>query len=312
MGFFLYSIRNQANGKGYIGQTTRDDMYNRWRQHLRSHKSGREPLYLAMRKHGSGNFLYEPMMEFSSQEELDAAEIAMILACETKTHERGYNISPGGRLIAMETRKRISSAQKGRKLPPERVEAIRAYMSMPEVRERLRQQHLGTKASAETRAKMSAARKGKPKSPEHNAAVRAALSTPEVRECRRKLRLGKKHSPETRAKIAAAHKGRAKSPEHRAALSAARTGTKMPSRSAGHRAAISAALLGRPRKSSKLTEEQSREIFELGQSRINCDGELKSGTTIELSQLYGVSTAMVSMIISGKRRAHATEGEARA
>jgi len=143
--FCLYSIRNTANGKGYIGQTVMNPPERRWKQHLRVAKSGSIPLYRSMRKHEFNKFAFEPMMIFESQAELDAAEIHMITACNTlmpKGH--GYNCSLGG-----ESRGTVSHTEEAKI-------RMRMAKSTPEAREYFRRLQIGRKASPETRAKMSA------------------------------------------------------------------------------------------------------------------------------------------------------------
>lgn len=69
----------------------------------------------AIRKYGEENFLFEPLIICSSQEQADSAETYFI--SEYDTIKNGYNIRSGGShgTISEETRKRMSKAQRGTK-----------------------------------------------------------------------------------------------------------------------------------------------------------------------------------------------------
>ena len=154
-------------------------------------------------------------------------EIALIHCLGRKDLGRGClrNLTDGGegvsgRGTSVETRAKISAANKGRTFSPEH-------------RTRLGAASKGRRLSfsAEHRAKLSAAlagRKGRDHSPETRAKLSAANK-------------GRTFSPETRAKLSAAAKGRKPSPETRAQISAALTGRKGCTHGSETRARLSAA-----------------------------------------------------------------------
>ena len=97
----IYKITNQINGKVYIGETLKDSIDIRWKEHKRDRtkrKNEKRPLYDAMNKYGIENFTIE--------------EIDRCKAEEVQTYERywinkyrsyigfedcnGYNATLGG------------------------------------------------------------------------------------------------------------------------------------------------------------------------------------------------------------------------
>jgi group I intron endonuclease len=96
--FHLYLITNAVNGKLYVGQTC--NLAERWRQHKQVAMRGdgtNRPLANAMRKYGLENFVFTHVDTFTTAEEVDAAEIAMIARLNALSSQHGYNISKGGR-----------------------------------------------------------------------------------------------------------------------------------------------------------------------------------------------------------------------
>lgn len=206
--FWLYAVRNTVNEKLYIGQTYADPPVRRWRQHVHtSARAGNEPLYRAMRKYGVDKFEFQPLGFFNGEEDLNAAEVDMIIACKSRTFEHGYNAAPGGigggsGPFSESTKEKIRKALTGRKLGPEHAARVIAASKSPERRELLRRLKTGTKATQATKDLLSAQRKGVPKTVAHNAAVSAALSNPEVQARRLASRKGKRKPNAPKADIA--------------------------------------------------------------------------------------------------------------
>lgn len=131
---------------------------------------------------------------------------------------------------SLETRARLSAANKGRIHTPETCEKNRvSHLGKKqsfETIEKRRIASLGRKASAETREKSRVARLGMKLTPEHCENIRLSkLGKKHSEESRAKMSAGKQNiSDETRAKLSVAHLGKKPSDETRAKISAALRG----------------------------------------------------------------------------------------
>lgn len=117
---WIYMIKNNVNGKVYIGQTTKKNAYKRWSEHKRQ---PRGCLKAAIHKYGIDKFEFTTICEVpegnSWREELDRREIMEISERNTLV-PHGYNIERGGnknKEIRPETRRKMSESLKGRKRP---------------------------------------------------------------------------------------------------------------------------------------------------------------------------------------------------
>lgn len=122
---FIYQIRNTKNGKCYVGQTKRDQVSQRWREHTR-HPGG--VLKHAFALYGMDVFEFSVICEIPN-EELSDREIKEI-------HERntlapnGYNLQKGGDVNTHheDTKRKISElnkiSHKGVKLSAEHARRI--------------------------------------------------------------------------------------------------------------------------------------------------------------------------------------------
>ena len=112
----IYKLKNNLNGKEYIGQTTRD-LSRRLTQH-KSLKSNKCPyLKNAISKYGFEVFSVEILDKAESVEKLNELEIFYISKHNT-LHPNGYNLKSGGEnggKWSDESRKRASDSAKGRK-----------------------------------------------------------------------------------------------------------------------------------------------------------------------------------------------------
>lgn len=126
----IYLIRNNKNGKIYVGQT-RVGLKKRFAEHKQKNHPG---ISQAMNKWGADNFSIE-MIEEVEQELLDERETFWIK--EMKSYEEGYNLTPGGGsqfiMMSPEARQKISESGKGKRTGKDNP-ACR-----PEVREKIRQ-----------------------------------------------------------------------------------------------------------------------------------------------------------------------------
>lgn len=156
----IYKITNKINGKLYVGLSSVSAEV-RWREHCSDSKSSlakrHSTLHLAMRKYRIENFVMEVLEDGISDGLLEAKEVEWIARLESANREKGYNRTYGGcRCVhspdsksrikgidrrSPEARARQAAAIRGRKLSPERKEALRLT-------------RVGYKASPETIAKM--------------------------------------------------------------------------------------------------------------------------------------------------------------
>lgn len=93
---YIYQITNNINGKIYVGKTVKNNIQERWEEHLKDYKKPRcekRSLYDAMNKYGSENFSIKELEECSA-EELNDKEIYWIE--KLGSFKYGYNATIGG------------------------------------------------------------------------------------------------------------------------------------------------------------------------------------------------------------------------
>lgn len=93
---YIYQITNNINGKIYVGKTVKNNIQERWKEHLKDYKKPRcekRPLYDAMNKYGSENFSIKELEE-CSLEELNDKEIYWIE--KLGSFKYGYNATIDG------------------------------------------------------------------------------------------------------------------------------------------------------------------------------------------------------------------------
>ena len=200
----IYCIRNQINGKCYVGQSV--NIKSRIAQHFNLRDNHTICLHNAIRKYGKEMFVWE-VLELCSEAILDDRECYWIdaLSC---IRPKGYNLRTGGargrhtkeacdkirianigKTLSAETREKLSKASKGR---------VPWNKGMS-----------GFVKSRATLLKMSEAMKG-----EKNPRYGKTLSKTD-KERLLKARRKKGCSAETRKKLSMAAKGRVRTPEMR-------------------------------------------------------------------------------------------------
>lgn len=167
--YIVYKHTNLVNGKIYIGITCKPLM-RRWTAGYR----GNGHFFSAIQKYGKENFSHEILAEGLTESAACEMERRLIKELDATNPEVGYNLdlggktagvhSPGtiqkiresnkGRVFTEEHKKKISTANKGRKCTPEQCEQRRLNALG-------NKNTLGRHPSAETRKKMSISHKGK-------------------------------------------------------------------------------------------------------------------------------------------------------
>ena len=114
----IYKATNLINGKSYIGQTIKS-LEERKLRH--KHESHRSYFHNSLRKHGFENFKWTILGHCDSKEELDEMEFHYIMQYDS--FNSGYNLTLGGEgvvgnICSEESKKKMSEAHKGIKMPP--------------------------------------------------------------------------------------------------------------------------------------------------------------------------------------------------
>jgi group I intron endonuclease len=148
-----YSVYKHTcpNGKVYIG-ITKLALFDRWR--LGEAYLSNDYFNAAILEHGWDAFTHEIVAQGLSREDAEELEINLIKWHNATDRRFGYNISPGARLVADETRNKLRAANTGKR-------------HTQETKKVLSELRTGTKADITTQKKMSAQRKGVPKATAH-------------------------------------------------------------------------------------------------------------------------------------------------
>jgi group I intron endonuclease len=276
----IYEIVNLVNGKRYIGSAV--NFAGRWSEHRRQLKTKTHHSRYLQRswdRYGPDAFDFL-VIEFCDPADLIAREQFAIDAFRPEFNTCRIAGSTLGIKYTPEAKARVSAALKGKrsgiKRDPSSVGKMaashRGRKRSEETRKRISTAKVGSKMpprSEEHRLKLSAAQKGRKKSPEHLAAFQAGRAS-RVYSAEDKAKISaalktqyesgvrsRERPPEYREKIAAALKGVPHSPERRAKQAAAQVGLKhkpyapmaprSPERSAEIGAAISARQIGKKR-----------------------------------------------------------------
>jgi len=121
MTFFVYKATNTKNNKIYIGKTC--DPARRWSAHKSESNNDNNEHYTyfnhAIKKYGFDVFTFEIIDQFDDESIAYENEVKWINYYKSNNRDIGYNLTIGGkgvitnRPVSLETRKKISEAQKG-------------------------------------------------------------------------------------------------------------------------------------------------------------------------------------------------------
>jgi group I intron endonuclease len=92
----VYLIRNEINGKCYVGQTSLS-LLERWTVHVGNVKAGRTSRFCnAIRKYGIEAFSTKVLYRAKTEQELLKMETFFIILHQSHRPENGYNMTLGG------------------------------------------------------------------------------------------------------------------------------------------------------------------------------------------------------------------------
>lgn len=243
---YIYKSTNNASGKSYVGQT--NDVDRRQEEHIADAMHGSDcHFHRAIRKYGKESFTWTLIEE--CEDHLSNEREAFWID-HFGTFVDGYNMTTGGdssferTVISVDTRRKMSESHMGERnhnfgVPKSEEtkrkmsEAQKGRKLTEEQRRKNREARLGRKHSSETRVKMSEARRGhivteetKRKISEGNkgkkmsqascekmSAVKKGKTPPlAVREAVSRALKGRPRSDETKRKISEGHRRRRESP----------------------------------------------------------------------------------------------------
>ena len=229
---YIYLIRNKANGKVYVGQTS-CSIKIRWSKHRSDAKRiSRCIIHSAIAKHGVDSFEVEELCRCPDAATLTESEKFFIWILGATKKSLGYNLTYGGEGVSgtPETRKKQSESLKGhitseetkrkmseahKKLPisdqhrSRLAAAGRSRVWTDEAKQKIGAAHKGLRHTEEARRKMSASRQGKPSSmlgKLHSAETKLKMSVAHKGQI--SVMRGKRHSEETKRKMSESHKQR--------------------------------------------------------------------------------------------------------
>ena len=157
----VYQIKNLSNNKIYIGSTI-TSFICRWRQHNSKLKSGKHEnthLQSSYNKYGESSFEYSILYIGTSKEDIRDKEQELINSFDSCNPDKGYNMDSivDRSIRSEETKKKISLSRKGKCSGSSN--GFYGKTHTEEVREKIRQAHIGKKLSDSTKTKIVEKRK---------------------------------------------------------------------------------------------------------------------------------------------------------
>lgn len=157
----VYQIKNLVTNKIYIGSTITSFIY-RWRQHQSKLKMGKHEnahLQSSYIKYGDSSFEYTILYVGTSLEDIRIKEQELINTFDSCNPNKGYNLDNivDRHNRSEETKRKISLSKVGKCSGTSN--GFYGKTHSDEVKSKLRQVHLGKKASDTTKAKMAEKKK---------------------------------------------------------------------------------------------------------------------------------------------------------
>lgn len=196
----IYLVTCLANGKVYVGQTSRT-LERRWAGHVKKSRKPRNHFHSAIQKYGSENFKIEELASYKASSKielkalLDDAERSYIEKYNS-LHE-GYNSTVGGEgtlgfRFSDESKDKLSKLNSGENNPNF------GKVTSEETKEKIRKARIGHPVSEETRRKISESEKGKGATPEQMKVLhdkwRGGHHSEETKKKMSLSMMGKKHN----------------------------------------------------------------------------------------------------------------------
>ncbi len=171
---FVYLITNTINQKKYVGKS--NDPKSRWKSHLCETRTGSEyPVHRALRKYGPGNFRFDVLQQYETEDDSYCGEIFWIARLNSIIDKWGYNLTHGGRGT------RITEAYKPTIFTPSRLSAQGQRFKNLWKTDEFRQAHLTACQDPEYRLKRSEISNQIWANPEFKQAFTVRMNAPETR-----------------------------------------------------------------------------------------------------------------------------------
>lgn len=151
--YYVYQHINKINGKRYIG-ITKQNPESRWGTNGINYKSS-PYFYSAIQKCGWDNFDHEILFNGLTKEEACAKEIELIAYFQTQDKQHGYNIMEGGSAPTIPEEVRIVMSEKMRGN-----QNSLGHVCSEEKKRKISEAQRGRKLTEEHKAKLSIAKQG--------------------------------------------------------------------------------------------------------------------------------------------------------
>lgn len=196
MGFKIYLIKNNINGKVYIGKTKKS-IEERWKEHIKKAKNRiNRRLYDAINKYGPENFTVSELDFTNDDEKINEMESWFIYILHSNDPKYGYNMTVGG-----DGGNTISGFSENKLLEYKKKlsESIRGYNHSDDTKKMLSVLKTGTIMDDSTKEKISKTIKDR---------IKTGEFIPNTSGLIKGQKIGFKHSEESKERISKRRKGK--------------------------------------------------------------------------------------------------------